>query len=315
MGIMTSYGSYNPVKKPIIMDNMIISISNSLLSFIAGFAVWSIVGYLNNIGSLGGQKTSGAGLVFIAYPTAFDTMPASNFWMILLALTLFTLGVDSAFSMVEATATVINDTEAGSKYPKSFVAFVLCILGFLLSIPFCTNWGYILFDVIDHYLANFLLIIVGLMQCFGCGWGFDAKNTMEKSPTHSKSLAYLTLTFWGLLFVLGLVFPIVSTTAIGIAVFLGCFILICLVPSYFMSKLSASDWYNEIVMCGVRKIAVSMTILGREEPNKKAWYEPFFIFYWGFCVKYFIPATLWFILVNQVIIDIEKPYGGYNTHW
>ena len=46
MGIMTSYGSYNPVRKPIIMDNMIICISNSLLSFIAGFAVWSVVGYL-----------------------------------------------------------------------------------------------------------------------------------------------------------------------------------------------------------------------------------------------------------------------------
>jgi SNF family Na+-dependent transporter len=46
MGIMTSYGSYNKVDKPIIMDNMIIAISNSMFSFVAGFAVWSIVGYL-----------------------------------------------------------------------------------------------------------------------------------------------------------------------------------------------------------------------------------------------------------------------------
>lgn len=46
MGIMTSYGSYNPVKKPIILDNMVICISNSSVSFVSGFAVWAIVGFL-----------------------------------------------------------------------------------------------------------------------------------------------------------------------------------------------------------------------------------------------------------------------------
>jgi SNF family Na+-dependent transporter len=46
MGIMTSYGSYNEIRKPIILDNCIISFCNSGMSFIAGFAVWSVVGFL-----------------------------------------------------------------------------------------------------------------------------------------------------------------------------------------------------------------------------------------------------------------------------
>jgi len=46
LGIMTSYGSYNEVKKPIIMDSVIISVCNCSFSFIAGFAVWCVVGYL-----------------------------------------------------------------------------------------------------------------------------------------------------------------------------------------------------------------------------------------------------------------------------
>jgi solute carrier family 6 GABA transporter-like protein 1 len=315
MGIMTSYGSYNPVKKPIIMDNMIICISNSLLSFISGFAVWSIVGYLNEIGSMAQSKTSGTGLVFVAYPSAIDTMNAPNFWMILLGLTLFMLGIDSAFSMVEATATVINDTKWGQQYPKSFVAFCLCILGFLLSIPFCTNWGYILFDSVDHYLGNFLLIIVGIMQCFGCGWIFDYENTLEKSIGHKKSLTYLNYTYWGLLAVIGTVFPILGKTYIGIPVFIGCLVLISLIPSFMMSKLSFGEWYNEIAMCGVRKLAYSMTMLGRNNEKVKEWYEPFFVFYWGFCVKYLIPTTLWFILIGKTIADIKDPYGGYSTKW
>ena len=46
LGIMTSYGSYNDIRKPIILDSFVISVSNCSFSFIAGFAVWAIVGYL-----------------------------------------------------------------------------------------------------------------------------------------------------------------------------------------------------------------------------------------------------------------------------
>jgi len=255
------------------------------------------------------------GLVFIAYPTALDTMPGANFWVILLALTLFTLGIDSAFAMVEAVATVINDTPWGGQYPKAFIAFVLCLVGFLLSIPFCTNWGFILFDVVDHYLACYLLLICGIFQCLGCGWGFDTANSMEKSIGHKKSIVYLSGLFWGLLALLGIVFPLLEMTGIGIAVFAGSFIILGAIPSYLMSKLSLNDWYNEVFMCGVRKLAYSMTMLGRKEPQVREWYEGMFAFYWGFCVKYLIPTVLWFIMINQVILDIKEPYGGYMGHW
>lgn len=146
------------------------------------------------------------GLVFIAYPTAIDNMDAPNFWTILFGITLYMLGIDSAFSMVEATSTVICDTPTGKKYPRMFVAFMLCFLGFLCSIPFCTNWGFILFDTIDHYLCVYLLLLVGILQCFGCGWGFNAAETLDKSTTHKYSLWYLALSFWGLLILEGIIF-------------------------------------------------------------------------------------------------------------
>jgi SNF family Na+-dependent transporter len=47
MGVMTSYSSYNRRNKPIIRDVMVISFGNCILSFFAGFAVFSVVGYLN----------------------------------------------------------------------------------------------------------------------------------------------------------------------------------------------------------------------------------------------------------------------------
>jgi len=110
LGIMTSYGSYNDIKKPIIADSVIISVSNCSFSFISGFAVWLVVGYLDHLGELNEGQIAGASLAFITYPTAIDTMANPNIWAIILGLTLFMLGIDSSFSAIEATSTVICDT-------------------------------------------------------------------------------------------------------------------------------------------------------------------------------------------------------------
>ncbi len=110
MGIMTSYGSYNPLEKPIILDTIIITVGNSTVSFFAGFCVFCVVGYLREIDAPVTGTGGGMGLAFVAYPTALSLLDGKNVWCVLLFLTLFTLGIDSAFSMTEACATVIYDT-------------------------------------------------------------------------------------------------------------------------------------------------------------------------------------------------------------
>jgi len=237
MGIMTSYGSYNHIRKPIIMDNCIIVFCNSGMSFIAGFAVWSVVGFLQETNNLAKSKTSSAGLAFIAYPSAIDEMPGKNAWAIVLGVTLYMLGIDSAFSMVEATSTVICDTPWGKKWPRMFVAFVLCFVGFVISIPFCTNWGFVLFDVIDHYLCAYLLIIVGILQCFGCGWGFDAEETMNKSDAHKKALVYMTGSYWSITMIAGTLFVLLEMPGIGLAITFGLVIYGCILPTFCLAGL------------------------------------------------------------------------------
>ena len=109
MGVMTSYGSYNATKQPIIANSLIISLTNTTVSFISGLVVWSILGYLKFIGSSVSNKTSSIGLAFIAYPTATAGMEYATFWSLLLFAVIFMLGIDSAFSMLEAAATVVHD--------------------------------------------------------------------------------------------------------------------------------------------------------------------------------------------------------------
>lgn len=68
-------------------------------------------------------------------------------------------------------------------------------------------------------------------------------------------------------------------------------------------------------MCGVRKLAYSMTMLGREDPAKRGWWEPFFVLWWGFCIKYGIPLVLFFIMINSCVNAAASPYGGMSTGW
>jgi len=162
MGVMTSYASYNRRNKPIIRDVMAISFGNCMLSFCAGFAVFSIVGYLKWLGSPVASKNSSSALAFVAYPAAAENMNGSNFWCALLGLTLFTLGIDTSFSLVEAISTVIYDTNFGENIPRKLTALIVCILGFCCSLLFCSSWGFTYFDVVDRYISVYLMFILGI---------------------------------------------------------------------------------------------------------------------------------------------------------
>ena len=194
MGVMTSYASYNRRNKPIIRDVMVISFGNCLLSFFAGFAVFSIVGYLKWIGSPVSNKTSSTGLAFIAYPAAAETLPGSNFWVMILGFTLFLLGIDTAFSLVEAVSTVIYDTEGGKLIPRKLTALIVCVLGWLGSLLFCSSWGFTYFDVVDRYISVYLMFILGMGQCAAAAWFFQAGNVFTDERRNSAMV--ITAVYW-----------------------------------------------------------------------------------------------------------------------
>jgi len=162
---------------------------------------------------------AGVGLAFVSYPTAIDTMAGSNFWAFILGFTLFLLGIDSSFSAIEATSTVICDTSYAGKAPRMFVAFVLCVIGFLGSIPFCCNWGFVLFDVVDHYLCAYLLLLIGILQAFGCGWFFEADKNIEKSEGHSFAIKFLGFYYWITLIIIGTVTVFLDQALLGMLIF------------------------------------------------------------------------------------------------
>jgi len=53
----------------------------------------------------------------VAYPAAIDLMTGANFWAALFAMTIFLLGIDSAFSLLEGSLAIVRDTYLRKKCP------------------------------------------------------------------------------------------------------------------------------------------------------------------------------------------------------
>lgn len=66
----------------------------------------------------------------------------------------------------------------------------------MISLLFTTNFGWVLFDLVDHYISNYLILAVGLMQCVSCGWFFERDSTANMSPAHAKSLKWMHWLYW-----------------------------------------------------------------------------------------------------------------------
>jgi len=342
MGIMTSYSSYNRRNKPIIRDVLAISFGNCGCSFFSGFAVFSIVGYLQWLDSPVASKTSSSSLAFVAFPAAAETMQYSNFWAGILGLTLFMLGIDSAFSMVEAISTVIYDTAWGMEVPRKLTALIVCSSGFLFSLLFCFSWGYTYFDVVDRYIAVYLMFILGIGECFGAAWMFG-RDELAAGDTRTPVLI-ISFTYWianivcGVLtvFVLGrcpddkkpeeydpLELCLTDIPAYW-GVILFWLIVICgMILSFLtMVKKDIKLWYSDVFLYGAYQLAMEVVKRSDEamEIEGQWWAHPF-ILWWGFSIKYFVPWALWTLMMWNFRIDITPSkdkgnyYGNYHYFW
>ena len=185
-GIMIAYAKYQPPEKTEVNRNAsTISIINCSTSFIAGFAVFTVIGYLavSTGQAIPDLKIGGPGLAFITYPTAIQLMPLAPLFGVLFFVMLLTLGIDSAFSLVEAVTAGLHDY---IKTSKEKLSFWTCLVGLIGGIIFTTRAGLYWLDIVDHFATNIALVLFGLLECVFVGWLFGARKVREFANTHSE---------------------------------------------------------------------------------------------------------------------------------
>jgi len=171
-GIMITYASHLRKKSDISNNAFIIALADSGTSFLAGFAVFSIIGYIALSQGIGIENLGIAGpqLAFITYPTAISLFPvATAVFGIFFYLALLTFGIDSAFSMIEPITTGVQNKW---KMTKGKATAIICFVGFIASLLFTTGSGIYWLDIVDHFVSNFGLVLVGLVECLVLAWAF-----------------------------------------------------------------------------------------------------------------------------------------------
>jgi len=165
-GGLITLASYNQFKNNCMRDAIIVSFINCGTSFLAGFAVFGILGFLANELGVEVEEVvkSGAGLAFIAYPSAVIRMPVPTFWAIIFFFMLVTLGLGSQFAYVETLTTSIFDQWESTRKYKGLVVVGVCFAMFLCGLTMCLEGGFYMFELFFTWSAGLSVLFVALME-------------------------------------------------------------------------------------------------------------------------------------------------------
>ncbi|XP_032371090.1 sodium- and chloride-dependent GABA transporter 1 isoform X1 [Etheostoma spectabile] len=205
-GSMISMASYNKFNNNILRDALIVSFTNSFTSILAGFVIFSAIGYMAHIHNLPVDNiaTDGPGLVFVVYPEVLSTMPVFRLWAPLFFFMLLCLGLDSQFATVEVAITFIKD-EFGPQVLRflkreELLTLAVCIVGFVLGIPHVTKGGIYVFQLMDQYTAVVSLVFLAFFEIVAVCWIFGVpricllvKKMQGKTPNIYFRLCWLLL--------------------------------------------------------------------------------------------------------------------------
>uniref|UniRef100_A0AAR2K0Q5 Transporter n=1 Tax=Pygocentrus nattereri TaxID=42514 RepID=A0AAR2K0Q5_PYGNA len=151
-------------------------------SFVAGFAIFSILGFMSyeqNV-PISEVAESGPGLAFIAYPRAVSMMPFSPLWACFFFIMIIFLGLDSQFVCVESLVTAIVDMYPAvfrRKNRRELLLFVVSFLSFLVGLIMLMEGGMYVFQLFDYYAASGMcLLFMAIFETVCIAWVYGADH-------------------------------------------------------------------------------------------------------------------------------------------
>uniref|UniRef100_A0A3B3D6U9 Transporter n=1 Tax=Oryzias melastigma TaxID=30732 RepID=A0A3B3D6U9_ORYME len=182
LGSLTALGSYNKYNNDCYKDSFLLCLLNSATSFLAGFAIFSVLGFMAEEQGvdIASVAESGPGLAFIAYPRAVSMMPLPQLWAVCFFLMIIMLGLDTQFVSLEALMTSVTDL-----YPhlirrgrrRELLLLLVCIVCFLVGLVMVTPGGLYVFQIYDHFsCSGASLLLLSIFQSLAIGWVYGAER-------------------------------------------------------------------------------------------------------------------------------------------
>ncbi|MDO4545452.1 MAG: sodium-dependent transporter [Bacillota bacterium] len=184
--IMISYSSYLPKKEDVVNTAFITACSNHGFEIFAGIGIFSIIGYLAYVQNVGVDEVAaaGIGLAFMVFPTAISTLPAFNtLFGILFFVSLFTAGLTSLISILQAVITGIQDKW---EMTHNKATTLVLVPAFVISLLFITGAGMYFLDLADYIANNIGIVMCGVIEVILIGWFFKPEKLRKAANEYSN---------------------------------------------------------------------------------------------------------------------------------
>eukprot|EP00076_Gallus_gallus_P045903 XP_025011441.1 sodium-dependent serotonin transporter-like [Gallus gallus] len=191
-------------------DALITSAVNCLTSFLSGFVIFTVLGYMAEMRDVEVEdgcmedseartaplcaipallastqkkgKTNlhpflGPSLLFITYPEAIANMVGSTFFAIIFFLMMITLGLDSTFGGLEAVITAVMDEypQVLARHRELFVLGLITVC-FLGSLSTLTYGGAYVVKLLEEFGAGCSILAVVLLETIAVSWFYGIQR-------------------------------------------------------------------------------------------------------------------------------------------
>jgi len=185
-GTLIALSSYNQFNNNCYRDAIITSVVNCLTSFLAGFVVFSVLGYMAHEMKVKVKDVAkqGPGLLFVVYGQAMTKFGGSSIFSIIFFSMLITLGLDSSFGGLEAVITAFCD-EFPVRVGQHRELFVLLLLtvSFLGALSTTTQGGMYFLSLLEIYATGPAIMTVVLVEAIALTWVYGLNQLCQDIKT------------------------------------------------------------------------------------------------------------------------------------
>lgn len=181
MGAMITYGSYLSKDENLPAAAGSVAIFDTSIALLAGIILFPALAFA------GIEPAAGPGLVFMAMPTIFASMPLGAVVGIAFYTLLAIAALTSTISLLEVIVAYVVDERGWDRSKAAmtvgFVCFLLAVPSALANgaSPFFSNFaGSDFLSVMDKIFGKYGLSIGALGLCLFAGWRWGVKNTLEE---------------------------------------------------------------------------------------------------------------------------------------
>lgn len=293
-GYLTMYSSqFKNGNKDLVFNSFMILFAGILVSVISGISYYSVLGYLavtsKTPDEINSHFHAGIGSpIFVMIEAATTLFPIPHMFTVVLIFSLIFVGFNSTLYFSEAFMNCVQNLIPRRNTRRFVIASVVCAVSFCFGIPYTLSNGYYILEIVDHYVGNYGMGLIALMECIVIGY-FSSNpegGTIKKSPFMANQMSGNNL------------------NSLQTYDSKSPFTLFKFIRKRCSKFSQHKSWKN---FKGIICFSVDSF---RERIERDTKIGPFLV--WSIIVKYLTPLILFVLLIWNLVIESIHPFSSFN---